>query len=386
MKSRIRGLLAVCLIGSIALVYAGMNFWAAPRLMNRLKANLPFPVEAAQVRWAWPIGICLNDVRVPDPAQEQPFIVEIKRLVVRLPVWAVFSRPLPISLEADSPHFKLTSRNIGLMSSYVRLSRTDWLEVSTDELSEEEAEGAGAPQRETQPLPSMLPIEIKFKEGVLEALDENIQSGKPIFILRHLNVSTSIEPTLPHLTVRVKGTGFFETEKGERIGLFDSDLFTRMQDGYMKGFLRLRHERLGDFRNLYTYAPRPILIEGGIADTRIEFEVENHNHLRMTARCTVQNLDMTGQVGDVSWAQIMHAVEDDQRRYTWQFTVDGNVQDPKFDPHDRVLSEVEWKMKEEASLKGLKIKEQMFFYADTPSSFEDSTSSFQDVPEAIPPS
>ena len=119
MKSRIRGLLAVCLIGSIALVYAGMNFWAAPRLMNRLKANLPFPVEAAQVRWAWPIGICLNDVRVPDPAQEQPFIVEIKRLVVRLPVWAVFSRPLPISLEADlSSPFPLLLQQINLNLLY----------------------------------------------------------------------------------------------------------------------------------------------------------------------------------------------------------------------------------------------------------------------------
>lgn len=385
MKSRTRGLLTVCLIGAIALIHAGMNFWAAPRLMNSLKAQLPFQVEAARVGWAWPIGICMEGVRVPDPAKEQPFIVEIKRLVVRLPVWAVFSRPLPISLEADSPHFKLTSHNVGLISSYVRLSRTDWLEVSTDELSEEEEGSPPAPQRTNNPIPPILPIEIKFKEGVLEALDENIQSGKPIFILRHLNVNTSIEPTLPHLTVRVKGTGFFETEKGERIGLFDSDLFTRMQEGTMKGFLRLRHERLGDFRNLYTYAPRPILIEGGIADTTIEFEVQNHNHLRMIARCTVQNLDMTGQVGDVSWAQIMRAVEDDQRRYSWQFTVDGNVQDPKFDPHDRVLSEVEWKMKEEASLKGLKIKDQMFFYADTPSSSEDSTSSFKDVPEGIPP-
>ncbi len=44
----------------------------------------------------------------------------------------------------------------------------------------------------------------------------------------------------------------------------------------------------------------------------------------------------------------------------------GRLDDPNFDPHDYVLSVVEWDMKERAAERGVKVPGQMFFYADTP--------------------
>ena len=134
----------------------------------------------------------------------------------------------------------------------------------------------------------------------------------------------------------------------------------------MEGSFRLRHERLQDFRNLYQYAPRPIFMEGGIADFTMQFAMTGGAHLKLTARTLVQNLDLVGKVGEVSWAEIMHAVEEENRIYEWTVTVEGDLSDPAFNPHDNVLDEVEWKMKEKAASRGLKIPDQMFFYADTP--------------------
>lgn len=347
--------------GVLLLLVLGTGPWVVPRLIRGMMENSPIPMTAASIRSGFPFGVVIEDLTVADPSGVNPFLLKVERLTAQAPWWGLFIRPLPLKLTLERPHLLVHSENaadlIDLMTVHPSMN---WLFLPGGGLEENQILEQG---RVVFRLPAA-PLELKVQRGRLEAIEPQLREEAPLFIADHLELSVGVSGFLLNPTLGFSGYGVFVTEAGEPIGSQHIRFSARPLTSSMDGFIRLRHERLEDFRNLYAYAPSPIYIEGGLADFSAHFEVTGGNRLKFIARTLVQNLDLDGYVGEVHWGDIMHAVEDENRRYEWVVPVEGKMDDPDWNPHDYVLREVEYKMKERAAARGLRIEEPLFFYSD----------------------
>ena len=340
------------------------SFW----MVHKLREGALPGVKLGPAHWSFPIGMTVYGVRLPDPTSKNDFLLQADRVTFQVPLWGVLVRPLPVKIILQNPHLKIGSENINLLIGGMSSDPTDWFMAPFRGISKEGSEGLPS-EGPLSKLP-FLPFGLRVSEGRVDVIEPDIRAGQPVFIAGHVNLSMELTSLLFEPTIRLRSQGDFITPSGEVIGKEEVDMTAQPRKLSLEGVLRLRHERLGDFRNIYQYAPRPVFIENGIADFSMRFTLTQGNHVRLTASTLVQNLDLNGMVGDVRWADIMHAVEDEHRIYQWTVSTEGNLDDPAFNPHDYVLSEVEWKMKEKAASRGVEIREQMFFYADSPDAEE----------------
>lgn len=365
-RKTLKGLAIAAALSAVVLQLSGVLLSrAADRL---IRETLPEGSELRAVRWTWPAGVLLEDLTLPDPAEQVPFFFKVKRARFQVPVWGLAIRPIPARITFESPHIVIHSGNLYPLVRGIGFRPQKWLPVPMWEMAEEEgADPFSVSQESGLPTFPVAPMGLKIVDGRLDAGEEQIRKGKPVFVADHINLEVKIEALLQEPVLTLNGTGQFVSDEGEPIGLQEMRARLYPTRKSMQGYLRLRHERLADFKKIYQHAPAPILIENGMADAILDGEVTDAKHLKLMARCLVQNLDMVGNVGtDVTWAQIMHAVEDADRFYEWKVWMEGDITDPAFNPHDRILREVEYLMKEKAASRGLKIPGQMFFYADTP--------------------
>lgn len=335
----------------------GIGLGLSHQARRNLLRILPAGTQVGAVQWRWPIGVRVHHLVLPDPAGERPFLLKLQKGDFDVPVWAAWIHPTPVRMKLYSPHVQMHSGNLYPVVQGIGLPSQRWLPVPLWEMEETHA----------APFP-FVPLSLEILDGRLDAFGREIRAEHPVFSAAHVHLKVGLGVAGSEPVLNLAGDGQFVSEKEEVIGLQQMSATLYPQRRYGKGSLRLRHERLGHFQKIYEYAPRPILIDSGMADTLLEGELIDGKHLKLTARCRVESLDMRGDVGDVTWGQIMHAVEDDGRRYEWIAHSEGEIDDPTFNPHDQILREVEFLMKEKAAGRGLKIDGPMFFYADTPGS------------------
>lgn len=368
MTSR-RRILLLGLVGALgAIGWMAATQIIANRVALQLKHQIPFGVTYESVHWHWPVGVSIQGFTVANPAGQEPYLLKVKKLTLTPPFWALLTRPLRVAVTLDQPHLMLNAENFGEILASVHLPEPKWIRLPRVEITqtdEEEKEPSPEP-----PIPLAL-FGLEIIDGQIDASAEDLRAGQPVFSLGHLQLSLKVSNLLGNPEITLEGNGQF-LEGAKPIGVATVELKAQPTQNQMEGTLRLRHEQLRDFRLFYQYAPRPIFIDGGMADVTIQWQLWDASRVRVKTSCLVQNLDLDGKVGDVSWAQIMHAVEDEQRRYQWTASAEGRLDDPKFNPHDQILSEVEWMMKEKAAQNGLKIEGQMFFYEESPESQESS--------------
>ncbi|MDO8730018.1 MAG: hypothetical protein Q7J69_02370 [Candidatus Omnitrophota bacterium] len=348
---RLRKKIAFGVIGLLFLNTA-VGVFLSWQVARQFKTTLPPGSTVGSVVWSPPFGVMLEMLSIPDSSGKNPFLLQADRVTLQIPWWGLLARPFPAKVIMVRPHLKVGSENIDLLVGGLEDDPHDWVLTSFEN-----------PVLGKIPF---VPFGIQVINGRVDVIEQEIRAEAPVFIADHVNLSLELTATGIEPTIHLVSKGDFVTESGELIGKQEVELRYQPRVKAIEGNLRLRHERLGDFRNLYQYAPRPIFIEGGIADFSMKFALIGGKHVKMTVHTLVQNLDLTGKVGEVSWADILHAVEDENRIYEWTVPAEGDLDDPAFSPHDHVLREVEWKMKEKAASRGLGIPEQMFFYADTP--------------------
>ena len=334
------------------------------QMARQIRTTLPAGTTVGHVRWSFPFGIVLDRLSIPDSTGKNPFLLQAEQVVLQIPWWGLLARPLPAKVTLTRPYLKVGSENINLLLGGMGENPNDWI-LSYLRRVDRSQQGKGSPDEGPvfRNVP-FIPFGLSIIGGRMDVIEEEIRKGHPVFIADHVDLSLELAAVFLEPVIHLVCHGDFVTESGEKVGFQEVEIRCQPHRKAMEGSMRLRHERLGDFRNLYQYAPRPIFIEGGIADFYIKFALTDGKHLKMTVHTLVQNLDLSGKVGEVSWADIMHAVEDQDRIYEWTVPAEGDLDDPAFSPHDHVLNEVEWKMKEKAAGRGLKIPEQMFFYAD----------------------
>ncbi len=351
--------LAVAIPLNIALGSAA-SFW----VMRKLRKGALPGITLGPAHWTFPVGMTVYGVSIPDPNKKEDFLLKVDRVTFQVPWWGILVRPLPVEITLHSPHLRIGSENASSMVGEMASDPEDWFMAPFRGISEGDDKG-GTSAGPLGHLP-VLPVGLRVLNGRVDVIEPEIRAEAPVFIAGNVNLTLELTAVVIEPAIRLRSHGDFVTPAGEVIGKQEVDIVAKPRKMSMEGSIRLRHERLGDFRNLYQYAPRPVYLEGGIADFLMKFALTDGRHVRMTASTLVQNLDLNGRVGDVSWAEIMHAVEDEGRIYQWEVSTEGNLDDPAFNPHDYILDEVEWKMKEKAASRGVRIPEQMFFYADNP--------------------
>lgn len=329
----------------------GLSHWARRGLL----LILPEGTQVGAVHWRWPIGIAVRDLTLPDPAEEGPFLLKLEQGNFQIPIWGIWIRPIPVRMRLRSPYVQMHSGNLEAVIQGIGLDPQRWLPVPLWEMEEPES----------PPFP-FVPLSLDILNGRMDALGEELQPDRPVFTAAHVRLAVGLAASGTEPVVKLSGSGDFVSQDGEIIGLQSVEATLYPQKRAATGSLRLRHERLGDFQRIYEYAPRPILIDSGKAEVVLMGELVDGKRVKLTARCLVEHLDMRGQVGELTWGQIMQAVEDEGRRYEWVVHTEGEIADPHFNPHDRILRAVELLMKEKAATRGLKIEAPMFFYADTP--------------------
>lgn len=318
-------------------------------------------VSIDSVRSVWPLGVRIENLKLADPVGKLEFLIKVPKATFRIPWWGGLVRPIPVQITLESPHLKVSAENVSHLAGEMKVRSQDWFAMPFEGMELQEEPGASS-----RPI-FFLPIGIRAANGRVDVIDEAIREGQPVFIADRVQLSLGLSAVTGDPTVLLTSRGDFVTLDGKPIGFLDVWIEARPQSRSMRGRMRFRHEQLGDFYHLYQYAPRVVWIEGGIADFRMEFALTNRDQVDFTSACLVQNLDLKGEVeGGVSWADIMHAIEDEERKYQWEVHISGTLGDPAFDPHDYVLSVVEWDMKERAAARGIRVPGQMFFYADTP--------------------
>lgn len=335
---------------------------ASEQVAAQLQRHMPFPVTYGKAHWRWPVGVSIEDFTVASPTGKEPYFLRTKELTLTPPIWAIFMRPLPVTVSLDRPHLMLNDENFGHLLGKVPLPQQGWMKIPGMEQFETQ-DWTSDEKESDKPFPFLL-FGLDILQGRIDASSEDLRPGEPVFSLAELNLTLSASALVATPTIALESQGHFVDRNGKKLGEASAALKAQPLQGQMEGSLRLRHEQLRDFRLVYQYAPRPILIEGGTADVTIQWWLSDRNHLRLEARCLVENLDLDGMVEEVSWSQIMHAVEDPNRRYEWNASAEGRLDDRRFNPHDQILSQVEWMMKEKAAAGGLKISGQMFFYED----------------------
>ena len=357
-------------MGGLLLLNGMGGIVVSRQVARQIRTSLPAGTTVGAVRRSFPFGIVLDRLSIPDSTKKNPFFLQADRVVFQIPWWGLLARPLPAKVTLVRPHLKIGSENINLLVGGMEANPGDWI-LSPFRGVDRSPQGQGpADQRPVFQNVPFIPFGLSIIDGRVDVIEQEIRKDHPIFIADHVDLSMELTVVFMEPTIHLVCRGDFVTEDGGKVGFQDVEVNCQPRKKAMEGSFRLRHERLGDFRNLYQYAPRPIFIEGGIADFSMKFKLTDGKHVKMTAHTLVRNLDLSGKVGEVSWADIMHAVEDPDRVYEWTVPAEGDLGDPTFNPHDYVLSEVEWKMKEKAAARGLKIPGQMFFYADTPAADE----------------
>jgi hypothetical protein len=347
-------------MGVVAFLYVGSAHLAVFWMVHRLKTV--WPLEYRSIWPAWPfLGVRFGQLKVRDPSGEEEFLVKVPKAVIRLPWIGWWIRPTPMAIHLERPHFKITADAVALLFESFRIEAPEDLEgLSMGPDALDSLKGFLAP------IP-VLPYRVAIRGMTMEAIAYDLRPDEPVFIVRNGDTFVGLVMVGCKPVIRIRSRGDFVTKEGRKIGFHEIEGEADPKELNLHLRLRLRHEQLGDFQNLYRDFPRPVLIKGGLADLHMEIDVTQGRFLDFSAGCMVQNLDLDGLVeGGVPWSQVMQAIEDDQRRYAWELKVRHRLDDPSFDLHDYVLSYVEWDAKERAAAKGLKLPGQLFFYKDTP--------------------
>ncbi|MBI3333470.1 MAG: hypothetical protein HYZ93_05215 [Candidatus Omnitrophica bacterium] len=360
MIRRRRLLLLGILLAVASSIAFGFQWFLNAWLPGTLKRQLPLPVVLGPVRWSPPFGVRIDDLEIPQPGRsDHPYLLKAKQLHLQVPWWGLFVRPLPVEVRLVSPRLIPTSQTAELLAPlfFNQAAEAGWIRF---------------PQRAANP-PVFL-IGLRLVDGRVDFPEVQTDPSAPPLILGHLELEGKLSSVFSHPTITLKARGDFLSPSAEKIGSTSVESVTDPVAGNMQGRLEIWHGRLSDFRTIYQYAPAPFFFEGGQGGPIIEWRIRDKDEVSASMRCLAQGLRIAGKVGGVPWNTILQALEDPSGRIDLTVTAEGSLSDPAFDVHNRLLSGLDWAMKERAAAKGIDIPGRIFFGLDEPPEEEEPES------------
>lgn len=308
--------------------FAAFTAWRLPNLLTeQLTRNLPLRV-AEPAAWSGFLQVTLGGVELPHPnGGRRPPVISIRSATVRVPWWALLMRPMPVELELDTPRVTL------------------------------DAELRDSLPREV----GFLPVGLKIREGRIEVLDAQTRPDGPLTIIDHLRVDLWMTSPLQYPSVHLDAAAQFVTKEGKPVGSLSAGCQAGATLKQMEGKLEIWYDRLEDFRWVYQAAPEPFTFDGGAGGPVIRWEYEE-GRLKASVQCRAKNLRIGGAIGgEVPWQQVLDALANRNGEIDITVTTEGVWGDPGFDVHNRLLSELDWAIKERVAAKGVRVSGRIFY-------------------------
>ena len=349
------GLLFVTLLGGVGIwIGRTMEGWMA----QQVRAAFPSPATVGSTSWRFPATMVIEKIQVPAPpgsVHEVP-LVEAEAMVLKVPWWGILLRPAPAEVILRNPHVRIESGAAESLNEqiYQRLLKAGLIQAPS-------VEGLEEFEEEEEPLRLAL-ISLRVTGGRLDFTDLQIAPDRPVLSIAGLELTAKLEGGLVSPTLVLQADGAFaDPATGERIGIVKTETRTQLLRGDMDGFLKLWHGRLSNFRKVYFYAPQPFFFEGGAGGPEITWRLRNRNDVWVSMRCLGENLRIEGMVGDVPWDTILKVLSDARGTLDYTVGAEGRLDDPQFNIHDRLLSELDWLIKERCAAAGVRIVPRIFF-------------------------
>lgn len=347
------------LLGLLLLLVGMIGGKLTPWVADQVKSQFPLPATWGPSRWSWPIGVALQGLAVADPrGSKVPPFLEVKEVTVQVPWWGFFFRPVPAHVSLLRPHVRIDTKNIdALRDLYAqKMGRSGFFQ---------------GPGRATAPSRTSV-IGLNVLDGRIDFTDQAAEPERPLFSIGHLSIKAGATALLGAPAIEMVSSGdFVDPVTGEPIGSVKANSRIQPTLGYMEGKVQIWHGRLRDLRNIYYYAPQPFFLEAGAGGPILEWKITGGNHVWVSMRSMTQGLRIDGMVGQIPWNAILKAMEDPDGKLDITVTVEGRLDDPTFEIHDRLLSELDWAFKERCAAGGLLVPTRIFFGLDKPPLDED---------------
>lgn len=365
-RARTIWILFCLLLGAGLATSIGLSQFFTSWVPLQIKEALPVPVSWDKTRWSWPFGVRIERISIPNPPGcRGPNLLEVREARFQVPWWGIFFRPLLVEVTVKDPHLMMETANMPFLADLVlkQLSLHRKGPISSFNPAKMEEEEAPEVSAGTEAGPSRIaPLRLQILEGRMEFTDERVNPDQPVILIRSFDLTAEIVSPLTAPTIQIKSRGDLATPVGEKIGFVSVD--TRFQPlvGNMEGRVQFFHERLGDLRSLYYYAPQPFYFQSGIGGPILEWRIRNGKEVQASLRCLAKNLRIDGTMEDVPWNSLLKVLEDSEGNADLTVTAEGRLDDPTFDLHDRLLSELEWAIKERAVTAGIRVPTGRIFF------------------------
>ena len=96
-------------------------------------------------------------------------------------------------------------------------------------------------------------------------------------------------------------------------------------------------------------------------DLTLEWKIKEWKKLWVGLRFSSEDLQLSGELAGVPWETIVEALKDPQGRFELYASMEANIDEPALNVHERLLSELDWTIKERIAAKGISIPARIFF-------------------------
>ena len=342
----------------LLLAFAAFSVFRLPGLLTgylteRLSLRVAHPAY-----WSGFLQVTVNGIEMPHPnGGGRPPVVSIRSATVKVPGWGVLIRPTPVELSLDSPRVTLDAElgeNL--------LSQVDFIPMGSNWQTEEEGQQAARKFSRIDPSAfPVVPVALKIREGRMEVTDAQVRPDGPLYIIDHLRVDLGMTSPLQYPSIHFNAQAQFVTPQGEKIGSISAHAQAGATLKRMEGEVEIWHDRLADFRGIYQDSPEPFTFEGGAGGPVIRWEYKE-GWLKAGMRCHTKNLKVGGAIGgEVPWQRVLDALADRNGEIDLAVSTEGLWGEPGFDIHSRLLSELDWAMKERAAARGVRVSGRIFY-------------------------
>jgi hypothetical protein len=328
----------------LLLLFALFSVFRLPGLLTGyLTERLPLRV-AQPAYWSGFLQVTVNGIELPHPAGGgRPPVISIQSATVKVPWWGILIRPTPVELSLESPRVIL---DVELGDSL--LQQVDFLPMG------------GASQIDPRDFP-VVPVGLKIREGRIEVLDKEVRPDAPLYIMDHLRVDLGMTSPLKYPSIHLDAAARFVTKEGLPVGSLSARARAGATPKRMEGKLEIWYDRLEDFRWVYQDSPEPFTFEGGAGGPVIRWDYQE-GWLKASMQCRAKNLRIGGTIGgDLPWQQVLDTLADQNGEIDLTVTTEGAWGEAGFDVHSRLLSELDWAMRERAAAKGVRVQGRIFY-------------------------
>ncbi|MDO8730019.1 MAG: hypothetical protein Q7J69_02375 [Candidatus Omnitrophota bacterium] len=355
-RRRLKLFLAV--LGLLALGFALFSAWFFPRLLIDQLGSLPVPVWSERPpRWSGFLQLTIDNLEISNPAGDSPPVLAIRTATVRAPWWGLLLRPMPIELTLESPQITMDTQMGNTL-----LQQVDFLPMGSTWQSAEEGQRAARQFGKIEPGSiKVVPVSLKIRDGRMDIRDAQVRKDAPLYSIAHLEADLWMTSPLEYPSIHFTARAQFVTKEDKQVGFLSARCQASATLKQMEGKLEIWYDQLEDFRWVYQKAPDPFTFDGGAGGPVIRWEYKE-GRFKAGMQCRAKNLRIGGTIGgEVPWQQVLDTLADRNGEIDLTVETEGIWGDPGFDVHNRILSELDWAIKERAAAQGVRVPGRIFY-------------------------